>query len=334
MDLFNKKNYDFIGIGDIVTDAFIKLKEATVEKADDSGYKKICMRFGDKIPYEEVIIIPAVGNSANASVSAARLGLKTAFVSNIGDDYYGLECLNVLRQEKVGIEFVKINKEKKTNYHYVLMFGAERTILIKHEEFDYEMPDIGEPRWIYISSLGENSLDFHSQIEKYLKDRPNIKLAFQPGTFQMKLGREKLKSIYERSDAFFCNREEAQKILEVSENDPKKLMQMLQGLGPKIVAVTDGPSGAYASDGNKAWFLPMYPDPKPPINRTGAGDAFSSTFTVALALGKGPEEALMWGPINSMSVVQKMGARAGLLKQEELLQYLKNAPADYKPRLI
>ena len=74
--------------------------------------------------------------------------------------------------------------------------------------------------------------------------------------------------------------------------------------------------------------------PKPPINRTGAGDAYSSTFTVAIALGKSVKEALIWGPINSMSVVQKMGARAGLLTHENLEEYLEKAPADYKPKLI
>lgn len=327
-------NYDFLGIGDIVTDAFIKLKEAVVEDGGKDGFKKICLRFGDKIPYEDVIIIPAVGNSINATVSASRLGLKSAVITNLGDDYYGRECLDVLKQEKVGTEFVKIHEGRKTNYHYVLMFGAERTILIKHEEYDYVMPDIGEPKWIYLSSLGENSLPFHSQIEKYLDERPQIKLAFQPGTFQMKFGRQALAGIYKRADLFFCNKEEAQRILETEESNIKKLIEMMHNIGPKIVAITDGPNGSYASDGKNVWFLPIYPDPKPPVSRTGAGDAFSSTFTVAIILGKSVEEALMWGPVNSMSVVQKVGARAGLLTREELLEYLKKAPVDYKPKLI
>jgi sugar/nucleoside kinase (ribokinase family) len=337
MGFFGNKNYDFIGIGDIVTDAFIVLKEAEVEErrdGQDGGYKRICMRFGDKIPYEDVVIVPAVGNSSNAAVSASRLGLKSALVSNVGDDYYGKECLDALKSENVGTDFVKTNKGKKTNYHYVLKFGAERTILIKHEDFNYSLPDIGNPKWVYLSSLGENSLAFHKTLEKYFYDHPEIKLAFQPGTYQMKFGKGVLAGIYKRADLFFCNKEEAQRILEVQEPDVKKLMEMIHQLGPKIVSITDERNGAYAYDGIKAWFMPIYPDPLPPINRTGAGDAYSSTFTCAIALGKSVEEALMWGPINSMSVVQKMGARAGLLTQIELLDYLKKAPDYYKPKLI
>ena len=327
------KQYDFIGIGDIVTDAFIKLKEAEVKDGAD-GNKKICMNFGDKIPYEDVFVVPAVGNSTNACVSASRLGLKSALITNVGKDYQGKECLDVLKKEKVDTKFIKIYKDKKTNYHYVLLFGAERTILIKHEDFPYIFPEIGEPKWIYLSSLGANSLDFHSEIEKYLDKHPNVKLAFQPGTYQMKFGAKALAGIYKRATIFTCNKEESQRVLETSESDIKKLLMGIRNLGPKIVAITDGKEGAYLAYEDKYYFMPIYPDIAPPINRTGAGDAFSSTFTIAIMLGKTPKEALMWGPINSMSVTQQIGARAGLLSREKLEEFLKNAPADYKPREI
>ncbi len=82
------------------------------------------------------------------------------------------------------------------------------------------------------------------------------------------------------------------------------------------------------------WQMPSYPDPKPPYERTGAGDAFSSTFTSALALGLSVEQALAWAPVNSMAVVQQVGARAGLLAREKLEEYLKNAPAGYAAKRI
>ena len=74
----------------------------------------------------------------------------------------------------------------------------------------------------------------------------------------------------------------------------------------------------------------MYPDSRAPFERTGAGDAFASTVAAALALGKPFQEALLWAPINAMSVVQEVGAQKGLLRREKLEEYLKAAPADYK----
>ena len=139
-------DYDFIGIGDVVTDAFIHLKEASVNCDINKEKCQICMKFGDKIPYDEVYIIPAVGNSSNASVSASRLGLKSALISNVGDDYYGKECLDALKKENVATEFIKTHAGKKTNYHYVLWFDDDRTILIKHQEYPYALPDINNPK--------------------------------------------------------------------------------------------------------------------------------------------------------------------------------------------
>lgn len=327
--------FDFIAIGDTVTDAFIRLKDASVHCGINKQNCQICMRFGDKIPYENVTVVPAVGNSANAAVSAMRLGLKTAFVSNIGADDWGKECLGALQAEHIDTQFVKVHEGQKTNYHYVLWYEDDRTILVKHEEYEYKLPDMGLPKWVYLSSMGGNSLPFHQKIEKYLAAHPKIKLAFQPGTYQMKFGKEALAGIYQRADFFICNKEESQRILETQESDIKKLLDMMYELGPKLVVITDGKDGAYVREENEnMFFMPSYPDPKPPYERTGAGDAFSSTFAAFIALGLSVEEALLRAPINSMSVVQYIGAREGLLSREKLEEYLRNAPEDYKPRKI
>jgi len=326
-------NFDFIAIGDTTTDAFIRIKQASVHFDEKSDEEKICLTNGSKIPYESLDIIPAVGNSPNAAVSASRLGLSSALVTNFGDDQFGKNCLARLKEEGVAPDFIKIHEGKKSNYHFVLWHKAERTILIKHEEYEYKLPDINSPKWVYFSSVGEKSLPYHQEIADYLKTHPEVKLAFQPGTFQIKLGYEKLKDLYANTEVFFCNKEEAQLILNKHDiDDIPTLAREMTKLGPKISVVTDGPEGAYAFDGTDVWFMPPYPDPAPPFERTGAGDSFSSTFTSALALGKSVDEALMWGPINSMSVVQKIGAQAGLLSRKELEDYLAKAPEDYKPK--
>jgi ribokinase len=324
-----EKKYEFVALGDTVTDAFIELNEAEVNEHE--GRQNLCMSFGDKIPYKDVTVIPAVGNSANASVGASRLGLSSALITNLGKDYFADQAIDALKAEKVGTDFVTIHDGFKTNYHYVLLFKSERTILIKHEEYPYKLPDIGSPKMFYLSSLGSHSLPFHSVLENYFDEHPDIKFAFQPGTFQIKLGKEKLAGLYKKSYLFFCNKEEAQLILKTKEQDIKELLRMFRDIGPKIPVITDGRNGAFAYDGTDMWSMPMYPDPATPIDRTGAGDSFSSTVTVALGLGMDLPTALSWGPINSMSVVQQIGARAGLLTRDKLEEYLKNAPEDYKP---
>ncbi len=332
------QQYDFVAIGDTVVDAFIELSkdEADVSIDLDTGRKTLTMRFGEKIPYENVTVVNAVGNSPNAAVSAHRLGLQSALISSVGHDRYGTDCLQALREEGVHTDYVKVHEGKLTNYHYVLRYGPERTILIKHEKFPYALPHFEvPPRYIYFSSIGEHGLPHHFEIAQYVKEHPETKLVFQPGTFQIKLGAEKLKEVYEATEIFFCNKEEAQLILNTGEQSMSKLLRAFKDLGPKLPVITDGPMGAYVIDENdQAWHMPMYPDPADPVDRTGAGDAFASTFTSAIALGLPPEQALAWGPINSMSVVQHIGAQKGLLTREQLLDYLKHAPATYTAKKI
>ena len=328
------KNLDLLAIGDITTDAFIRLKEASVNCDVNRERCTISMSFGDKIPYEFVEVIRSVGNSPNAAVSAARLGLNSGLVAHVGDDQNGKECIENLKKESVDTTFVEVQTGKQTNYHYVLWYEDDRTILVKHQPFDYSLPDIDNPKWIYLSSLGESTEKYHEQIAEYLKTHNNTKLAFQPGTFQMELGTEKLKDIYSCTEIFFCNVEEAGRILGIDTLGIPELLKRLHNLGPKNVIITDGPKGAYAFDGINSWFMLPYPDPKPPYERTGAGDAFASTVVSAIILGENLQTAFMWGTVNSMAVVQEIGAQKGLLSKEKLKEYLKSAPDTFKIKKV
>jgi ribokinase len=150
----------------------------------------------------------------------------------------------------------------------------------------------------------------------------------------MKLGLDQMKRIYSRTDLFIVNVEEAQRILNTQSREIKSLMKLLAAQGPKLIAVTDNTDGAYLYDGDHFYHIPMYPDPRPAFERTGCGDAWASTFVSALALGKSPLEALLWAPINPMSVAQFIGAQEGLLTMDQLEWWLHRAPGDYKPKEI
>jgi len=328
-----EKQIDLLAIGDITTEPFIKIEDAEVSCDENNEHCKLSFRYADKIPYESVEICHAVGNSPNVAVGASRLGINTSLISYIGDDSIGKENMETLVRENIKTDHMMIVPGMDSNYHYVLWYKTDRTILVKHTEFPYSFPmHIPEPKWIYLSSLASNSINYHLEIIEYLKQHPTVKLAFQPGTFQMKLGYEALKEVYTNSEVLFCNFEEAERILGVEIEDKVKLMSMLRELGPRIIVVTDGTNGAYAYDGIDAWYIPVYPGD--PVERTGAGDAFSSAFTTALILEKSVPEALSWGPINAMSVVSYVGAQKGLLSIEKIEEGLVNAPEFYKSTKI
>lgn len=329
------KNIDILAIGDVATDVFIKIRNAET-KCDLGGeHCKLCLNYGGKMPYESSSVCHGVGNSSNVAVAVCRLGLTSALMTNIGDDQNGTDCFNILKQENVDTDFVKIQKDKQTSYHYVLWYEKEHTILTKHEQYTYEWTkeDFSSPKWVYLSSLGENSLDFHMEILSYLQKHPDVKLAFQPGTFQLNLGKEKLKDVYSRTDLFLSNRTEAEKILGVEEKDISKLLIGIHNLGPKIVVITDGVNGSYSYDGNDILYMKAIPSDAF-LESTGAGDAFGGAFLSALSLGKDISNALVWGSINSSSVVGYVGPHKGLLLKENIEDRIQNMGDNYKPTKI
>lgn len=322
-----------LAIGDIFTDAFIKLRDDKARiDIDPDGSKRLSMEFGTKPPYERVDIVQAVGPSPNAAVAFARLGVRTDLMAFLGDDLPGKDSLAYLQREGVGTRLMSVQKNIKSNYYYVLRYKTDRTILVKNEEFDYSWQQPTEvPDWIYVGMISKSAWHLHEDLMMYLENHPQIKLAFQPGTFHFDWGVEKLAKLYARTYVIIVNREEAALITGKGVASIQNLATALHAIGPEVVIITDGPDGAYASHNGRLLKMPNYPDIAPPVERTGAGDAFASTLVAALALGEPLETALLWAPINSMSVVQKVGAQAGLLHKSELENYLKKAPAEYKP---
>ena len=323
-------------IGDIFSDVFIQLdeNESSVEK-DSDGNEWLKIPFGSKPPYESATTVDAVGPSPNAAVACARLGVGVSLLSWMGDDAVSSSNRTYLDSEHIDHLLSPSTDYLPSNTYYVLRRGAERTILVKNQEYAYDWVEPKTvPDWIYLSLISDASFPLHEKLASYLKDHPAVKLAFQPGTFHFKWGAKKLSSIYKRTEILVVNREEAVDITGGDHKDLESLARKLHALGPKIVVVTDGKNGSYALFDEEFYSIENYPDIGPPVDRTGAGDAFASTIVAALALGETMETALLWAPINSMNVVQKLGAQAGLQSRRQIGEWLKKAPRSYKVKKI
>jgi sugar/nucleoside kinase (ribokinase family) len=282
------------------------------------------MSYADKIPYERLTLLPA-GNSTNNAVGSARLGMKNAFVATVGQDENGQKIVRELKREGIDTRFIKMQKGVQTNFHFVLSFQGERTILIKHNKFQYDLPHTLDTKWIYFSSMAAGTEKVHKELEHFLARNPSIKLSFNPGTFQMRMGVRKLAGLYRRTEILFLNREEAQLVLKQQTRNVKKLLQGLHKLGPKIVVITDGREGSYVSNGtNKVWYMDEFEGAH--VESTGAGDAYGTAFTAAIFYGKPLAEALAWGTVNGGNVVMHIGPHEGLQTKAQIESYIRKHP--------
>ena len=325
--------WDILTVGDAVTDVFIRLSGVHVAIREDDNGEWLELPFGGKVPFDYALTVQAGGCAANAAVGFARLGLSVGIAAHAGSDQAGRDLQQALDDEGVDTHLVRFDPGHPSNRNFVLWHEQDRTILVHHEIYDYHWPHLSlreTPRWVYLSSVGSDASEYYDHIVRWLDIEASVKFVFQPGTFQIAQGIDSLRHIYRRADVLICNREEAAEIGGAPHGDPAGLLAALHALGPEVVVVTDGPAGAYASDGTRQFQVPSYPDPRPPLERTGAGDAFAAALVAALVKGRSLEDALAWAPINAMSVVQDVGSQSGLLTEPEILGYLKNAPLGYE----
>lgn len=323
---------DVLAIGDTTEDIFMRLHEASLQCNIDGTNCRLCLDYGNKIPVDSKQVVSGVGNAANHAVGTARLGCKSAIYTVLGDDDEGKRARQVFERNGVVTSYIETDHHHGTNLSVVVTFQSERTILVHHEPRDYELPhNLPAASWVYLTSAsGEGVEALHEQLLSFLKKNPSTQLVFNPGTHQMKLGKEKLLPVLRSTNLLFVNREEASRVLGVDTRDIKELIRGLHTLGVFRAVITDGPNGSYASDGVRIYQLAVYPGKE--VERTGAGDAFGSGFVAALVHGKGIPEAMQWGTANATSVVAHIGAREGLLEQKAILHMIEEH-SDIAPSL-
>jgi len=314
-----EKLLNLITIGDSTIDTFIKIHDASVQCDIRRKETKICVSYGDKIPVDAIGHTVA-GNAANVAVGCRKLGLTTAIYTNLGDDQAGQSIKKYLEENSVIVDYVKIHQGKESNLSVVLTYLGERTIFVYHQPWSYSLPALAQASWIYLTSMAESFTNSNviNDVCHYL-DGTKAKLAFNPGTFQLKVGVKKFPKILERCQVLIVNLQEAKKILEIDEREnveTRDLLSKLLLLGPKVVVITNGEDGSYASDGQKNLKVGILQTQL--VEKTGAGDAYSSGLISAMCLGHPIEEAMIWGTINASFAIGKLGPQKGLATREEL----------------
>lgn len=308
---------DIISIGDPTIDTFLIIHD--IEIKEIGGQLKAIINWGDKLPVDEFYRTVA-GNAANNAVGSARLGMSTGYYCVVAHDMGGREIVHKMEKEKVSTRYIEKNDKHPTNASTVLSYKGERTIFVYHEHRKYKLPNFVPAQWVYLTSMGFGFEAIYKDLAKYV-DKYEVKMGFNPGTFQLRAGVKKNEIILKRTELLSLNVEEAQSWVGANGRDPEKLCKKLVELGPKSVILTDGREGAYSYSKEGFYYLEEYPGPH--LEATGAGDAFTTGYIAALFYGQPHKEALRWGPMNAGSVVQQVGPQAGLLTYHEMQAWLK-----------
>lgn len=297
-------------IGKGVQDVFLRGKIFEPE-CDENGVCYEHLQLGSKFDLEDVIFSTG-GNATNAAATFARQGLHSSYMWILGNDVGSNIIIQALDDENVDTSAVAQRDEYTASYSTILLApNGERTILNYHgsmvgsDGYPLDLGRLKQADWLYISSVGSMEL-----LEKIISvaHEGNVKVALNPAAPELAKP-AKLKALLEDVELLSVNVDEAKLLFEGE--SAEELARHATHFCPYVV-VSDGPNGAVATDSKKVVIAGMYED-VPVVDRTGAGDAFGSGFVTKIALGKSIEQAVTFASANSTSVVQKIGAKEGIL---------------------
>lgn len=311
--------FDVIVIGDSTMDTILMIDDAQVQCDLKKEHCQICLNYADKIPISQTTQSLG-GNAANIAMGCRKLGLKTAIVTELGDDINGMLIKHEFEEAGIDARFARLNPKNETRYSIVLNYLGERTILSYHAKRKYSLPTLPATKWLYYTSVGDDFRVLQNQILTYLKKHPDCKIACNPGSYHLKKKFIDFKPIINKTDILFVNKEEAEKI--VGKDQPiAELLSSLLKMGVKTAVITDGENGSYAANKTEQYHLPSF-DVKI-VSKTGAGDAYASGFLSAIVNGQSLAEAMQWGTANSSAVIQQIGAQTGLLGRNGVEKMMK-----------
>ncbi|MBS3099013.1 carbohydrate kinase family protein [Candidatus Pacearchaeota archaeon] len=298
--------YDIIVFGGAVIDAFLEL-----DVNESKG--QICLPVDSKLLVKNLWFSTG-GGGTNTAVAFSKLGLKTGFIGKLGKDENADLILEELKKYK--IDFLGKQGKEPTGFS-VILDGKQknRTILTSKEANEHiSWKDIYlnkiNSMWIYFSSMSGETLETQIKLAEWASQK-GIKIAYNPSYYLCQKGAAYLKKLLRNIYVLILNEEEAKSLV-----GKKDLFKKIHCLGPKIVCVTRGEKGSVVSDGNYLYKAKAH---KIKVReKTGAGDAFASGFVFGLMKFQNIERAIQIGTLNAESVIQKAGAKNGLLSWSEM----------------
>lgn len=320
-----EQKLDVICVGKTTIDQFLTLNQSTVKYHLDTKTGYLSFKHGEKIDVDGFEFCLG-GNAANVAIGLSRLGLSAALSTEIGDDEFSDKIFNDLALDNIDRSHVIQAKNIHSSFSVIINYKGERTILglRMQRANDFHFDDISA-RYVFLTSLEKEWKSSYKRALSYV-EKTGGKLIFNPGTTQLQEeGRDVVLQTLGLADILFVNKEEAETLAlghEKRKIDNERdyihdLLYKLQRMGAKIAVITNGSHGSHAIDEQKnIYFQGLCKSTV--VERTGAGDAYTAGFLAATIYGMSVKESMLWGAADAASVVEKVGANAGLLKREVL----------------
>ena len=318
-----EKTVDVLAIGNAIVDVIADADDAflAANGLDKGGMRLIDAAeaerlYGEMGPGREL----SGGSAANTVAGLAALGLKTAFIGQLGDDELGQIFSHDIRA--LGVHFetpARSDAGPTARCLIVVTPDAQRTMstflgAAQHLDSSAVTKErIATAKILYLEGYLWDPQEPRAAMEAAIDfaRSADTKVAFTLSDgFVVERHRADFVRLIDdgKIDILFANETEFLHLAQVTDVDAG--LDLLADKVPTLV-VTRSEHGALACSGGERVHVPAEPIEKL-VDTTGAGDLFAAGFLAGQAQGRSLEDSLRLGAIAASEVIQHYGARPEL----------------------
>ncbi len=260
------------------------------------------------------------GKGANQAVGAARAGGKVTFISCVGDDHYGQQCIENFRQDNIDTDNIFVEKNIPTGTA-LIMIGDDGDNMISvasganhrmsQQHIRKVMKVIGDSEYVLLQyEIPKDTLYFIIEECAKLKIKVILNLApageFDPEHISM-------------LDTLVVNEVEAEYLVKSKVRNMDQIKHAaarLLEMGPKNVIITLGSQGSYVASGKYYEKIPAFKVVAQ--DSTAAGDVYCGSLAVAMLEGMPLHRAVGFASAASAISVTRLGAQPSAPHRKEI----------------
>lgn len=275
------------------------------------------------------------GAELNVAIGCSRLGLKSGWISALGNDDFGKFILRSVRADNVDTSEVMLVDGYQTSVYFreVLSDGSSQSFYyrensptksMKYEDLNEEYlkkAKVLHITGVFPSILQNNRIIILEAIR--LAKKNGLLISFDPNIRLKMWSKEEAKNfinaILPDVDILLVGDEEAELLLET--NNLEEAIKKFYDYGISKVVIKRGANGAMGYDGKEIYYVDAI-KPKALVDTVGAGDGFAAGFLASMIKGENFLENISFANAVGSLVVGVEGDNEGLPYYDEVLVHL------------
>lgn len=273
------------------------------------------------------------GDTSNMAIAAARLGVRSGYVTRVGNDAFGGRLIDLWTQERVSIDGVAIDEGAPTGVYFVshdasghaFSYLRAGSAASRMTPASLPLAAIRATRVLHLSAISQAisasacdacfaAIDAARAAGARISYDTNLRLALWPLVRARAIVRETLRF----ADWALPGQDDARHLL--GTEDPVRIVGACHELGSRVVVLKLGRAGCVVSDGKRREAI--VGQRVAAVDATGAGDCFDGAFIARIAAGDDVFAAARFANAAAALATMGYGAVAPLPRTEDVERLL------------